>query len=113
MGKMGLSECLLGGNSKVEGTLESPGLIRIEGDFRGHIISGGTVVIAEGATVSAEINAADVVVAGIFDGTIAAKGAVHLTATAEVKAEIVAGTLGVDEGGRFSGSFRRSGRTSG
>lgn len=103
----GIPECVVGEGSSMDGHLSCPGLIRIEGDCKGSLASDGTVVIAEGARVDAEIDAAEVVIAGQVIGAIRAKNLVDIHATAKVRATIEARRFRIEEGGLFLGSFKR------
>jgi len=103
----GISECLVGKGSLMEGRLSCKGLIRVDGGCRGHLSTEGTLVIAEGAAVEADIEAGDVIIAGFVSGTIAARNSVQLTSTAKVKAEIRSRRFSIEAGGLFRGNVIR------
>lgn len=99
----GISECLIGKGSRLEGNFSCAGLLRIEGECIGKLSVAGTLVIAEGAEVDADVVADNVVVAGRVRGTISAKDSIHLTSTARVKADLKSRRFKLDEGGLFLG----------
>ena len=66
--------------SKLEGKLESTGTFRIDSAMKGTLISAGTLILGEHATVEGEIVGNCVIVAGHFDGKIQATGRVDIQA---------------------------------
>lgn len=103
----GISECLIGKGSLMEGRLSCKGLIRVDGGCKGYLSTEGTLVIAEDARVEAEIEAGDVIIAGFVSGTIMARNSVCLMSTARVKAEIRSRRFKIESGGLFQGSASR------
>jgi cytoskeletal protein CcmA (bactofilin family) len=98
-------ECLIGAASRFEGTLSCQGLIRVEGECSGRLESAGTIVIAAGAAVKADLKAAEVIVAGAFEGGIEASRRVHLAPGAKVRAEIRSRAFRLEEGAWFRGTM--------
>ena len=88
---------------RLEGTLEFPGTFRVDGQFRGNIISTETLVLGESARVEGQIEGNHIVIAGRFDGVIFAKGRVEIQVKAIVTGEIHAPCLVIDPGGIFDG----------
>lgn len=99
-----VGECLIGAASRFEGALSCEGLIRIEGDCSGRLESAGTIVVAAGATVKAELKAAEVIVAGSLEGSIEASRRVDLAPGAKVRAEIRSRAFRLEEGAWFRGT---------
>ncbi len=97
---------LLGKGSEFDGKLVFEGNVRIDGKFKGEIISQGKLVIAEGAQVSAEIKVDAVVISGNVNGNIIAKGRVELHTPAKLVGNIQAGSLVIDEGVTFDGNCK-------
>ncbi len=102
--KRGVGECIIGAASRFEGKLSCDGLIRVEGDCSGRLESTGTIVVAAGATVKAELKAAEVIIAGRFEGGIEASRRVDLVPGAEVRAEIRSRAFLLEEGAWFRGT---------
>src|SRR2546423_5572095 len=69
---------LLGKGSEFEGKLTFEGQVRIDGKFSGQITTKDTLVVGEGAKVSAEINAGTVIVNGGIEGNLRATQTVEL-----------------------------------
>ncbi|HWR12720.1 MAG TPA: polymer-forming cytoskeletal protein [Rectinemataceae bacterium] len=103
-GKGGVSACVIGKGSRLEGTLSCVGLLRLEGECVGKLGATGTLVIAEGAKADAEIEADDVIVAGTVNGSIVGRNFVRLTASAKVKADIQSPRFKLEDGALFLGA---------
>ena len=68
---------LLGRGSEFEGKLTFEGTVRIDGKFTGTIVTNDTLVVGEGAKVSAEITCGTIIVHGEITGNVRAKNAVE------------------------------------
>ncbi|HWV39345.1 MAG TPA: polymer-forming cytoskeletal protein [Vulgatibacter sp.] len=98
---------VLGRGSAFEGKLHFEGTVRIEGRFSGEILTPDTLVIGEGADVTAEIHAGTVIVSGgTVTGTIRAKTVIELERNARVKASIETPALKVERGVIFAGTCK-------
>src|SRR5688500_10727384 len=97
---------LLGKGSEFEGKLTFEGQVRIDGKFNGHISTKDTLVIGEGARVSAEIAAGTVIVNGIVEGNIRATQMVELHQPGRVKGSIETPSLAMDRGVIFEGTCK-------
>lgn len=88
---------------KLEGKLESTGTFRIDSAMRGTLVSAGTLILGEHATVEGEIVGNRVIVAGHFDGKIQATGRVDIQAKAVVSGDIHTPCLVIEPGAFFEG----------
>ncbi len=95
---------LLGKGSQFEGKLTFEGTVRIDGRFKGEIISDDVLIVGEGADVEAEIKVNRVVVYGTIRGNIKAPGGVNLHAPAKMTGSLETRSLTIDEGVLFEGS---------
>jgi cytoskeletal protein CcmA (bactofilin family) len=100
---------LLGKGSEFEGKLTFEGQVRIDGKFSGQIFTKDTLVIGEGARVTAEISAGTVVVNGIVEGNIRAIQTIELHQPARVKGNLETPSLQMDKGVLFEGSCKMEG----
>jgi cytoskeletal protein CcmA (bactofilin family) len=90
---------LLGRGTRFEGKLWFRGRVRIDGVFRGEILSEETLVVGEGAEVAADIEADTVIVrGGSVTGNIRARQAIELYAPARVVGDLQAPAIFVDKG---------------
>jgi cytoskeletal protein CcmA (bactofilin family) len=88
---------------KLEGTLETAGLFRIDSDMKGTLISRETLIIGEHASVAGEIIGNQVVIWGRFEGTIRASGRVEIQPKAIVSGEIRSPCVLIEPGALFDG----------
>jgi cytoskeletal protein CcmA (bactofilin family) len=93
----------LGQGSRVEGKLTFEGSVRIDGHIEGEISAQDTVIIGEGAELTAQVHANTVVVQGRLTGDITARKRVELKAPATVVGNISTPSLVVSEGVVFEG----------
>src|SRR5215470_9027205 len=93
----------LGQGSRVEGKLTFEGSVRIDGQVEGEISAQDTVIIGEGAEITAQIHANSVIVHGRVNGDITARKRVELKAPATVVGNISTPSFVVHEGVVFEG----------
>jgi len=89
---------IIGEGAQVEGTLQVPGNLRIEGVFSGQATVGNRLVIAESAQVRGKFRARELLIAGIFEGEIHDAQHVEITASARIKGSIHSQKLEVQSG---------------
>ena len=84
-------------------------MLRIDGHFSGNVTSeDGTLIISTGAQVTnAMINVAVAKINGTVEGNIRATKELVLGRTANVKGQVAAPALVVEEGAQLNGSCRR------
>lgn len=84
-------------------------MLRIDGHFSGHVTSpDGTLIVSTGAEVTkAVIKVAVAKINGTVEGDILASKELVLGRTANVKGQVAAPALVVEEGAQLNGSCRR------
>lgn len=92
-------------HSTFDGTFRSTQDLRIDGEAKGTIHCDGTLLIAEGATVEAEVNAENVTVAGDVQGEINCRGKLHMLPSGRVHGKIATTTLVIAEGAYYEGEL--------
>ena len=97
---------LLGRGSEFEGKLTFEGTVRIDGKFNGTILTDDTLVVGEGAKVSAEVTCGTVIVHGEVTGNIRARAAVELHQPARVRGNIETPALTIERGVIFEGQAK-------
>lgn len=103
----------LGQGSRIEGKLTFEGSVRIDGQVEGEISAQDTVIIGEGAEVTAQIQANTVVVQGRVTGDITARKRIELKAPATVVGNVSTPSLVVHEGVVFEGHCAMGGAAAG
>ena len=91
------------------GEVSFKSMLRIDGHFSGNVISpDGTLIVSTGAQVTkAVINVAVAKINGTVEGDIRATKELVLGRTANVKGQVAAPALVVEEGAQLNGSCRR------
>lgn len=93
----------LDGGSKVSGKISFEGPARIDGHLEGEIISKDCVMVGEGATVTAQIKAAAIVIAGKVSGELTASQRIEILPSARVTSNLTSPVLVIHEGAVFEG----------
>jgi cytoskeletal protein CcmA (bactofilin family) len=101
--KPGHLDTLIGAHTVLEGNIESEGGVRVDGTLRGDLKIGGDVSIGPDATITGNICANNVVLAGKVEGNITANGMLRLLSKARLNGNVQAHGLVADEGGIFHG----------
>lgn len=88
---------IIGAGSFVNGGLNVPGFLRIDGDVNGDINTPGRVIIGENARIRGNIHALSVNVGGMVSGDIVAPDSVIILSTGLVLGDILTKKIRVDE----------------
>ncbi|MBL8128461.1 MAG: polymer-forming cytoskeletal protein, partial [Chloroflexia bacterium] len=80
-----------------------------EGELKGTITCEGTLFVAEGATVSATIDAEHVTVAGDVHGEMRCRGRLQILPSGRVRARVATGSLVIQEGAIYEGELDMAG----
>lgn len=91
-------KAFLGPGSQFEGKLLFDEIVRLDGTFRGEVISRDTLIVGETADLQAEINVGTLILSGRFKGNIKAARKVELRAPAQLEGNIETPVLVVEEG---------------
>lgn len=92
-------ETILGEKVCVEGFLSFETLLRIDGSFKGELLSEGTLIVGPQGRVKANIHhLKEAFISGKVEGDISVKERLVLRGKAEVRGNITAPILSVDEG---------------
>ena len=94
---------------KIEGKITSSGNIRIDGEIQGDIFCESNITIGEGAIVTGQINANVITVGGKVSGIIRAKDNLILDSKSNLKGDIFAKNLVIEEGAKFDGKCKTGG----
>ena len=101
---------LIGASIRIKGQLTAQEDVVIAGRLEGSItVKGHRVTVSAGAEVVADIEAAEVVIAGQVLGSVTAERRIELTATADAEGELHAPAIYVVEGSVFQGRVESKG----
>ena len=94
---------VIGSDAKFKGELSFEKSVRVLGQFEGQISTKGTLEIADGAMVQADVEAGNVTVEGEIKGNLAATDLIELKDSARIQGDIRCARLVVTEGASFVG----------
>jgi len=100
---------LIDRHSSFDGNFRSQRDLRIEGELKGTVSCDGTLFVAEGAVLSATIDAEHVTVAGDLSGEIRCRGRFQILPSGRVRAKVSTGSLVIQEGALFEGQLEMAG----
>lgn len=97
-------ETIIGRDTHIKGTITAGGIIRIDGQVEGEIITTGDVVIGETGDIKALIRARSATIAGTVYGDADIFDKLELTSSAKLYGDIKTGVLIIGEGAVFRGA---------
>jgi cytoskeletal protein CcmA (bactofilin family) len=92
-------------HSNFDGTFRSSRDLRIDGEVKGTIECQGTLFVAEGANVSAKVEAENIAVAGDLNGDIRCLGRLQIMPSGRVRGKVSTITLVINEGAYYEGQL--------
>jgi cytoskeletal protein CcmA (bactofilin family) len=93
----------LGKDTNLKGTLRFTESVEISGTLEGKIIAEGFLYIKEGAKITADIRARDIIVGGMVNGNIEATGRLEILATGKIYGNVRTAKFRVADGVVFEG----------
>ncbi len=99
----------LGGDSSLEGMLTFSGQARLDGRFKGQINGTGDLIVGPAAKVEADIQCASVVISGEVVGQVKASQRLELRSPGQLKGDISAPLVVMDEGVLYEGHCSMAG----
>jgi len=88
----------------IEGSIQSPVDIRIDGILKGSLRTQGKLVVGPTGSVEGDVVAAEASIAGKLKGSLEVKGLTVLAQTAQIQAELFTGQISIEAGAQFSGN---------
>ncbi len=98
-------KAFLGPGSQFEGKLLFDEIVRIDGVFRGEIMSKDTLIVGQTADIQAEVTVGTLIMSGRFQGNIKATTKVELRAPAQLDGSLETPLLIVEEGVVLNGTL--------
>ena len=96
-------ESVIAADLTIEGKIEGAGHIRIAGKFKGDVNVTGNLTIEPNASLTGQVNAKAIIIAGELNGNILGADKVELLESGVVNGDIKTGTLTVAAGSRMRG----------
>ncbi|MBS0603857.1 MAG: polymer-forming cytoskeletal protein [Verrucomicrobia bacterium] len=91
-------ETVIAEGVSIKGTMSFQKLVRIDGSFEGELLSSGKVIVGPTGSLKANINLEEAFISGKVIGDITVKKRLVLRGRAEVRGDVTAPLLSVDEG---------------
>lgn len=107
-----LVNSIVGSGTYIKGQITVSGLLRIDGDFSGAIKTMGRVIIGRGGRADCTIDAATIVIGGVFRGTLYASEKVIALETAIIIGSIYSPRLIAESGVMLDGAVHIRGSAS-
>jgi cytoskeletal protein CcmA (bactofilin family) len=98
-------------HSNFDGAFIAKRDLRIEGEVRGSINCNGTLFIAQGATVNAEVEAENITVAGDISGEIVCRGRLQVMPSGRLRGKVATKALIINEGAFYEGEMEMTPET--
>ena len=96
-------------DTKIIGTIESDGDIRMDGGLEGKLNCKGRVVIGPEARIKGTIYARNAEILGYVDGEITVIDLLSLKSTAVINGDLIMGKFSVEPGARFTVNCKMNG----
>lgn len=97
------SRSLVDRHTRVEGIVETPYDLRVEGTVTGTLACDGVLYVASGAEVDADVTATDTIVEGTIQGSVTCSGRLEIRSTGVVRATVQTHRLIIHEGAILEG----------
>ncbi|MFL1463715.1 polymer-forming cytoskeletal protein [Roseococcus sp. DSY-14] len=96
---------VVGRGISLQGTVADAERLVVEGTVESQMIQAAELDVAQTGVFRGEVQVEDAVIAGVFDGTVTARGNLIIRATGTVKGVARCKRLSVEEGGKIMGSM--------
>ena len=97
-------ETLIGKNTQFKGDIFGGGTVRVDGALEGRISTKGDVVVGGSGKVKADIEAKNILIAGLVEGNVNVTGKMEITNTAKISGDLRVGVLSIEEGATLDGN---------
>lgn len=94
---------IIGSSSKFDGTLNTSGVVRVDGYFGGELNVEGSLIVGENGYIKGNINSDKVTIAGKVEGNIHCSGCLELTASGKLHGDIEVKNISIEDGAIFDG----------
>lgn len=91
-------------DTEIEGDIRFKDSFRIDGKFKGRILSGISLIIGENGNIEADINVSSISINGKVKGSLTAKEEIEIFSKGRVTGQLTTPKLIIEEGAFFQGS---------
>ena len=93
----------IGKGSVLDGSINAPGDIRVDGVVKGALIAGGRLVLGQGGKIEGDVQCGSAVISGELKANITSKELLILKETAKLYGDIKTEKISIEPGAMFSG----------
>lgn len=93
-----------------EGKMTFQGVFHLDGRFEGEIYNSGTLILGETAVVRGKVGVNTIIINGLVEGEVYAKGRVEIRSTGKVCGTLLTPILTISEGGILEGHCKMDGK---
>ena len=93
----------IGKGSVLDGSINAPGDIRIDGVVKGALIAGGRLVLGKSGQIEGDVQCGSAVISGELKANITSKELLVLKETAQLYGDIKTEKISIEPGAMFSG----------
>lgn len=97
------TDTIVGKGTDIEGNINSNGLVRIQGSFKGEIFTSSDCLIEEGGSVAGNIKAGKVSISGTVEGNVVSFELLQIESTGKLIGDIEVKSISIAEGAVFKG----------
>lgn len=94
---------ILGSGTSFDGTMNSTGIVRVDGAFSGEMNVEGSVIIGESGYVKGNIRSGKVTIAGKIEGNVFCSTTLELTPSGKLFGDVEVKTINIEDGAIFQG----------
>ena len=99
-------DTLIGSNAAFQGLLETSGLLRIDGKFKGDINVDGNIIVGKEGKIIGNVTTANIEISGIVEGNVIASEQLKIYDTGKLFGDIEVSSFVVEEKAIFDGKCK-------
>lgn len=103
---VGTIDTIIGVSSSMEGNINSNGIIRIDGKFKGDIVTKTDLIVGEQGYIEGNIIANNASISGKIEGNIKCHELLEILPTGRVFGDIEVANMAINEGAIFKGNCK-------
>lgn len=94
---------IIGSGTNFDGTLNSSGIVRIDGTFTGELHVDGSILVGESGKIKGNIKVSKITIGGVVEGNIHCSDTLDLMASGKLHGDIEVKGVNIENGATFDG----------